>query len=226
MTTPSVLNITQSAAGSNTTAFAVTIPASTAGSTFVIFYEAGNNDNALSSVTGGSGTWSQKQSENSANTVSCWGLLTGVSAGTTTLTFNLAATDSPTVVIFEVANLSGAIDQNSTIKDTSTTTTVTGNTITTTNPVDLVIGAILGWPPAGGAVTVTPTSSGYTNQTAIVNSSANGGHNYIQTGYQVTSATGTFGYNATTNQNTTSATYVIALSGSVDNFGDGFSDVL
>lgn len=227
MTVPSVLNVTQAAQLSgDATTFAVTIPSSTAGSTFVIFYESGNNSATITSITGGSGTWSQKQ--NNVATASAWGVLSGVSAGTTTLTFNLSTADSPVVAIYEVANTSGVVDQNATIKDSTSVTTITSNTITTANAEDIVIGTIIGWPDSGTLPTVTITSSGYTNQSLIANSTT--GNSMIKTGYRLESATGTFGYNATTSNATTSATYVVSLqgtsSGASTNFGDGFSDVL
>src|ERR1700761_7088074 len=141
-------------ASTTSTTQAITIPATASGATVLIYCEGGDNDGAISSIAGGSGTWASLASLSDANVVTSVWKGTGLTTGTTTVTLTMSASDNPVAVVNQWAAATGTLDVSATVKSAASGTTWTSNAAATTAS-DVVTGAVMGW-TGTSAPTITP----------------------------------------------------------------------
>lgn len=188
------------------TSVTVPITATTAGSTLILMFAIGDNDEAITSVTSaGTPTWTKVDNDPTNGSITYWG--TGIATGTVSVVVNLAGSDRHNVV--EVNEWSGlaTFEGAATVKTTTTGTTWTSNSYTTTNATDVVIGWVSGFPTGfSGTTTVTPTGAWTLNATTQIT-----GDNFLRSGYQVVAATASFTFSGTTSQSAETLMHVLAF---------------
>ena len=209
------LSLVQHKSGTSTTSNVcnVTLAATGAGNALIVVVSKNSTgDLNLSGITlGGSGTgWASQayQVGTDAYDLGFWANY-AIAGGQTALVVTAASGDTDLIVdVYEVSGGLTGLDQVvfHEVDLTAATWTSTA-TLTTAQASEFIVGAVNGYNNTGGAFTFTGPASPWANETQLTPA----GNSSQLSGYQISSATGTFTYSGTASTTGTNLVYLAAV---------------